>query len=372
LLSQNNAMQLDKNKPEKISNEEIVKIIELARWAPSGDNSQHWSFHWDGELLRVFVDKQRAEHILNPDDVCTYYAMGCLFEYIEAAALKYGYKAKLKYIDNDDLFAEYQFAECPADSGYIDSLCKRYTDRRYYKNKAVTENIINKCHNLAGKFEGIQLYFKTDKKYPEKFLDSFIKAEQFLWHKFKNLNFILQWMRLSKKEFQESSDGLSYGNLGINFIDALNLKLTRLYPFLYPLMRPFVLFKIAYNTKRYLREGAGLFTITVSDLTNNQQKIGVGRLGTQIWSYLNSEDISVQPMTSLVMQIYYFNQGNLAQAFDLNNIEYIQGAEDIFKKIYEIPSEEQLAWQFRFGYSEPVTKAMSIKRRDVDEMLNIS
>lgn len=71
---------------------EIEKILELARWAPSGDNSQPWSFEiLDEDSLLVHLRAQSDEDIYDYDDgQPTLLSGGMLLETIRIAASAYG------------------------------------------------------------------------------------------------------------------------------------------------------------------------------------------------------------------------------------------------------------------------------------------
>jgi len=71
---------------------EIEKILDLARWAPSGDNSQPWRFEiLDGDTLRIHLRAQTDEDLYDYNDgQPTLLSGGMLLETMRIAASAYG------------------------------------------------------------------------------------------------------------------------------------------------------------------------------------------------------------------------------------------------------------------------------------------
>lgn len=86
------------------TNNEIMKIIDLSRWAPSGDNSQPWSFELlDGNSVRIHIchDEKRegAKAIFDYGDMARLMSIGMLIETIRIAASQYQRQCLIKSIN---------------------------------------------------------------------------------------------------------------------------------------------------------------------------------------------------------------------------------------------------------------------------------
>jgi len=75
--------------------EVIVRILEEAVWAPSGDNSQPWSFRIKDNSLDIYAHPERDHAFLNVEGRGTYLAIGALVENIIIAAREYGFNATI-------------------------------------------------------------------------------------------------------------------------------------------------------------------------------------------------------------------------------------------------------------------------------------
>jgi molybdopterin/thiamine biosynthesis adenylyltransferase len=76
----------------------LERILELARWAPSGDNSQPWRFEIiDETRLRVHVRDQANEDIYDRNGDFSLISTGCLLENICLAAAEEGFGVDWSY-----------------------------------------------------------------------------------------------------------------------------------------------------------------------------------------------------------------------------------------------------------------------------------
>ena len=92
--------------------EHIKEILNIAVWAPSGDNSQPWRFEVRNEKLYIFNIPDRDNPILNFKQSGSYVAHGGLIENISIASPHFGYSANVSLFpdaQNKDLVASVSF-----------------------------------------------------------------------------------------------------------------------------------------------------------------------------------------------------------------------------------------------------------------------
>jgi len=69
----------------------LMAILDLARWAPSGDNSQPWTFRLDGDAAIEVVGVDQSDHdVYDFDGRPTLLSLGFLLESIALAASRFG------------------------------------------------------------------------------------------------------------------------------------------------------------------------------------------------------------------------------------------------------------------------------------------
>lgn len=75
---------------------ELASVLELARWAPSGDNTQPWRFRLiSADEIEVLYRPSAALGVFNLDHFAGYLAMGGLLESIDIAASLHGWKTEI-------------------------------------------------------------------------------------------------------------------------------------------------------------------------------------------------------------------------------------------------------------------------------------
>jgi nitroreductase len=74
----------------------IAEILDLARWAPSGDNTQPWRFAIEGpDRVTVYGHDTRGHCVYDLDGHPSQISVGTLLESIELAATRFGLRAKV-------------------------------------------------------------------------------------------------------------------------------------------------------------------------------------------------------------------------------------------------------------------------------------
>lgn len=94
--------------PEKGNLEDQLKfLLGFVLLAPSGHNSQPWSFKLEGNSIEFWVNTERALAKSDPERRQLSIAMGCATENLAMAADYYGFETKIEYFPNStdsDLF----------------------------------------------------------------------------------------------------------------------------------------------------------------------------------------------------------------------------------------------------------------------------
>ncbi len=122
----------------------LERILETARWAPSGDNSQPWRFEPTGECsVRVHLQDQSAHDVYDFDGRPTLLSGGMLLETMRLAASREGrgFEFERTRVEGDRCQIEVAF---PIQHGIdsdplIDFVRARSVDRRPYRISNLTE-----------------------------------------------------------------------------------------------------------------------------------------------------------------------------------------------------------------------------------------
>src|SRR5437762_13684682 len=75
----------------------LMEVLDLARWAPSGDNSQPWRFAVEAsDRVAVFGRDTRAHCVYDLDGHPSQISLGALLETITLAATRFGLDARIE------------------------------------------------------------------------------------------------------------------------------------------------------------------------------------------------------------------------------------------------------------------------------------
>src|SRR3989344_8096353 len=121
----------------------IQKILEIAVYAPSPDNSQSWKFVVKDNEIKIFNIPDRDNFYLNFRQSGSYVAHGALIENIVIIASQHGYKADISLFpdpQNNDLVAVIKLTQTsPTEERFYPFIKERATNRKPYENKKLSE-----------------------------------------------------------------------------------------------------------------------------------------------------------------------------------------------------------------------------------------
>jgi len=149
---------------------DIQKILEISVNAPSGSNSQPWSFHVRGNQIDIIAHPEKDHPILNFRNRGTWIAHGALIENIKIAAAALGYKLSIKNFpdsQNPNLTARISFTESlpPSEESLFRVIPKRTTNRKPYEIKSLTykqkEELLKSVQEIGG---GVEMRLTEDRE----------------------------------------------------------------------------------------------------------------------------------------------------------------------------------------------------------------
>lgn len=144
--------------------ERLLRIIDLARWAPSGDNTQPWRFEIVADdALIVHGHDTRDEVLYDFDGHASHIAHGALLETMRIAASAEGLALAWTHMaDAEDRHIEYRVQFSPSAEVKVDPLFpfveKRVVQRRPMRTTPLTETQRSALLAAAGDGYTLQLF----------------------------------------------------------------------------------------------------------------------------------------------------------------------------------------------------------------------
>lgn len=352
---------------EFMTEKELRVILEKAIWAPSGDNCQPWLFDWNGEVLNVLHDANRAQHPLDPQGAASNIAMGCLIEAIDIAASEVGYATQVELSElkfgGISRWAQIRFAPAlPKKSTLSDALLKRCTDRRPYQGGMLTEQMFQK-----NKEANARLHFLAQPS--QELIDYIVNAEQLLADHPEILPATMHWVRFSVRQARRTQDGVSWRNMGTKFWEVPMMPLLRNRRFLQ-------IAKLAIGPQhrarvtKQLQSSAGIVCVSAPNpMQARSNVVHSGRLMMNAWLSLTSQSYGVQPLTLASLTGLCAREGIMP--LPEKWIRFFHDGEKLLQKCFSIPEGNTAVWMIRTGRSTPLPNNARTFRRSLDDILSI-
>lgn len=347
-----------------ITRSTIQEVLDLAMNAPSGANSQPWSFAMaNDDTLVVTIHPEKDHPILNYKERGTIITLGALIENIRLAALAKGVGIQTGQYDSERHTISITFTEDTAvvasDYVLIQALPKRCTNRKSYHDTALNEQALTALQT-AGEGESVACTLVTDANERMNIAQAFALFEQIM----------IEDDRLREASFgeiiwpgkNERTDGSGL------YVETLELappqqKILGLMqrPFFAKLAKRIGLPKvIAKDTTKLYSSGPliGLLTAPATDAG----LIAAGQHFERIWLQATSLGLSLQPMTGTCF-LKYFGDANPGFFSDQHK-QAIEHEYTTIAKAVTVPEGHIIAMAFRIGHAEPPSK-LSRKERPV-------
>jgi sulfur-carrier protein adenylyltransferase/sulfurtransferase len=121
----------------------IEAVLDIARWAPSGDNAQPWTFRMISDReVEVLVRRANPNIYEYRQGEPTLISTGALLENMEIAAPAFGLKANWRYAGSadgiDHIVVHFSDADAASVSDLFDEIVRRSVDRRPFKMRSIT------------------------------------------------------------------------------------------------------------------------------------------------------------------------------------------------------------------------------------------
>lgn len=353
----------------------VRAIVAACLQAPSGDNCQPWRFAWDGRVLAIRHDHERARHPINRGDHGSLLTLGCVVESASITATTHGLRARVTYgegviggaagvtaptghgsVDGPEPWATVRFVADPTVDVDIlaAAISRRCTDRRAYLGGEFDASM-----TAALASDGVGAARVRVASAPDDAAIAYARAaESSLLADPVAFAAVMAWVRFSRREALARRDGMPLANLGIRFFEVPMLRLLRSAPWL---VRPLAACGMKAMQERTIeRRLTGTGHATVVD---------AGRAAMRAWLRLTTAGFGVQPLS--LSSLYAF----LASATGLiepDAAPFFRNGGEILRRTFGMDAGERPIWMFRAGVSPAMPESMRTLRRPVGEVLEFS
>ena len=275
-------------------------LLGFAVLAPSGHNSQPWSFSIEADTISIWVNNERALIESDPTRRQLLIGMGCALENLLIAADYYGFKPTVHYFpdsNNRDFIAKVVFEKSnhqKDDSRHlIFSIPRRRTNRNKYQEKLPAHDFLKKIEETAK--ENLKAFVVTDE------IKKQALAELALLSQIEAMDsdsFREELSHYIKSSFTKHKTGMPGFTLGIPA--PVSLIASRL------IKKVNLSRQTRKKDERLLKEYTPAFVVVSAPSDYDVDRIKAGQLFERIWLMAEQEGLSCAPLAGPVQTGDYY------------------------------------------------------------------
>ncbi len=345
-------------KSEKIPEPLLLSLINDANKAPSGGNNQPWRFHYEKDLLHLFLEESAAQAYLDPNYISSYVSIGAAIENLLLSAAKHNLKVKWeltpemapKHVAWFSFSTNYQPTK--EELHLAEQIDARHTNRKVSPRQEIDNATLFSLNDVISNIEGAQLKWITD---PAKMQSlAKIAAHTDLLRMFipdAHADFISREMRWNLDEVNQTQDGIGIHTLDLSNNDQIGIRLIkdkRTIDFLQQIDGGNGYKRL--TLQQFMSSSAiGLLTMPKS---SPNPMINGGRAAEKLWLAATGFDLQIHPVN---VALLFFYKNSVQQNLNIpqESKAILTQMEQTFNSIFENGSHEESIFMFRLFKASP-------------------
>ncbi|MDX1629869.1 MAG: nitroreductase family protein [Fulvivirga sp.] len=194
------------------------KLVEQAIKSSSGHNTQPWQFKIHENEIQVYPDLSRSLTVVDADNHALYISLGCAVENIVISARHFGLNPVVDLSEHTDgeAFISITFSKNnrPGDDELFHYIDERQSTRNEYEDKKVPDDDFLELENSFSQ-KGISTMRFTDSQNIKKLEQFIIEGSNKQFMKKSFVNELIEWIRFSKREAEQTGDGIWASSMGM-------------------------------------------------------------------------------------------------------------------------------------------------------------
>ena len=330
---------------------DILHIISAGMMAPSGDNTQPWRFETGPGHIDVYNIPERDTSMYNWGQRPSYIANGAVLENMSIAAAEKGYRLTAKILPSTkqpELVAR-SYLERGTSSSHplYESIWKRSTNRRPYRDTLLTADQLDRLHKLS--IGDASVVLVTDQERRGALARQLALNERVLFEDKRMHSFFFSRINWSERQDGRRRTGFSIKTLELSPMAKAGFSVFRHYPAMRLLNAVGLSAMVAKTNSSIYATGSAIGAVLLPN-RDAANYVSAGRLLQRIWLTVTAMDMHLQPLTGipLLMNRIADGDGTLSRGHarlvvnTYGEISSLLGIKDGI-----------VAFCFRIGYAEP-------------------
>ena len=286
----------------KITIETIKEIVEYGTHAPSGDNSQPWSFRFLNETLYIYVLPEKDTSMYNFEQQASLVAIGAMLENIKISSSHFGYDCLIVFNESlsDNLVAQASFIFSDIkENEFFKWIKERKTNRKPYKTEKIPEFVINEFKKQEKDFISVGLRMVSDLKLITDISLACSFNEKIVLEDKRLHDFLFNHITWNKQE-DDIKKGFFLDTLELDGPKKIAFKILKNWR-LNNFLNIFGISKLVASDNQRVYEQSALIIGFTSKNNKNFNFIETGMLMQRIWLTLTKYGLFAQPLTGITL-----------------------------------------------------------------------
>ena len=324
----------------------LARALGRARYAPSADNCQPFTFHGGPDALELRWSAARAAHVLDRARAASWLTLGATLETLRLAAgaegLAVAEELRSLHAGDGQAWATLRFSPGAEADPLAAQIERRCTDRRLYRRVSF-DDIQMIQHKIIYNSSNVRLHLRRP---PSGRLLGWMRgADALMWRQPALVRDIARWVRFSPDALRAAGDGIGS--------DAFGLPPPALRLFQVPGAERLV---VASGLDRahglwlraLLGTASALLLISASR-PGPEALVDTGRLATRAWLRFTAAGLAAQPMTILSLPVYAAATDTLPADTPPAVVAHHRAGRAAFAEAFALPDGALPVWLFRVG-----------------------
>jgi hypothetical protein len=332
---------------------QIKELLNKAVNAPSGDNSQPWWFHIEGESLEIHLYPGKDNRILNFQLSGSYIAMGALIENISIMATTIRMEATIELFPDHtrpNLVAIMRFTKTSIHKDMLaDIISERCTNRKQYKKRAISDEVLNEILQAGNTIKVNTVKLTTSESKMKQLANASSIMERVALETKAIHKLFFESIVWNKEEEQKKGMGLPIKTTELPPPIRLLFRVIRYWPVtrvLNCIGLSFLASKA--NAQTYATGGAA--GIILADTFDKYAYVNAGRIFERVWLTATKHGLAFQPITG-VLFLAQRVQEKETEVFHSYHIPLITSSYQTIMETFAVKNEIP-AMLFRIGYAD--------------------
>lgn len=338
---------------KQIEPPQLLRLLELAMRAPSGDNAQPWRFVWDAPTLTILHDASRARHFLNLNHNASRLALGCLLEDLTVAASSQGISVDYELLDTKSqqgvdpwTLVRLRPSSKIESNPLVAAIPRRYTDRRPYRPQWIPLETMDGLVATCDTVPGVRCNFIQQP--PDEYLRYLLEFDRMLFE-IKDLHHdVMEQIRFPGEPNEHSRDGMHWRTLGAKSMDIAVLRLCRNFK-IQKLMNALGFLPMYMMNQRKVLRSSALFGCITIKAPSVATTVEAGRLMERLWLRLALDGVSFQPLTISSLLVHDLLTQQLAQPLTGHHRKVLESGSEVLRRTFGLKGDDVPIWMFRAG-----------------------